>query len=127
MAEHLGGLYNGLTCEKIFKTGKLVAIRFENTNYGMIMNAYGKDLARIKKHPYSKFWSSDSHSNNVEPKDMDIILSVLEKEFNRKKRYKTVTDVIKSRSKLKEKYLHQFDIQELVEYLNGKEKANGKT
>lgn len=128
MVRYLGGWRNGLRCEKILNSGnELVALKFTNNEYGMVMTAYKKDYQKIKIEPYIKVWSSDSYSNNVDTKDMKIILSVLDKEFNRKKKYKTVTDVLKSRSKLKVKYLNQFDIEELVEYLNGKEKANGKT
>ena len=98
--------------------------RFRNDTYGMICNVYKSDVDRYMDHPYRQGWGCRSASNSVREDDTRAIIKFI-REYNKKKRYKTITDVLKSRSKYKEKYLAEFTLSELMEYKN-KEDANGK-
>lgn len=98
--------------------------RFKNDAYGMICNVYKSDIDEYMSHPYRQSWGCCSGSNSVREDDTRAIIKFI-REYNKKKRYKTITDVIKSRSKYKEKYLAEFTLSELMEYKD-KEDANGK-
>lgn len=118
--ENLGGMYSGL---KVTKHSE--HFRFVNYEYGMECRIYFNDIDKYLANPHKKHWGNNSYSNDVFDVDTDLIVKYLKKS---RCRYETVTDVMKSRSKLKEKYLKQFSIDELLDYYKErKEKANVKT
>lgn len=116
---NLGGMYGELTVTKHSDYFK-----FRNENYGMNMVVYFDDIGTVISSPSRKRWNN-SFRNDVYDKDMELIIEFLKRQ---RCRYKTITDVINSRSKFKEKYLKQFSVVELLDYYKErKEKANGKT
>ena len=119
--ENLGGCQNRLTVRKE-SSGSYF---FYNSYYGMMFRLYPEDMNEFLTYPSKKEWGRDgrSYSNNIDSKDLTII-----KQYIRTKmmKYKTVTDVIKSRSKYKKKHLMRFSMEELQEYIKKKEEKNGK-
>lgn len=116
---NLGGMYDQLIVEKHSNY-----FQFKNEDYGMNMVVYLEDIDKVISSPGKKQWNN-SRRNEVYDKDWELIAEFLKRQ---RCRYKTVTDVIKSRSKFKEKYLKQFSVAELLDYYKErKEKANGKT
>lgn len=115
----LGGMYDQLIVKKHSN-----CFQFKNEDYGMDMVVYFDDIGTVISLPGNKQWNN-SYRNDVYDKDMDLIIEFLKCQ---RCRYKTITDVINSRSKFKEKYLKQFSVVELLDYYKErKEKANGKT
>lgn len=96
---------------------------FWNNLYGMEMYVNPDDINYVIQNPQATRWGSGSYSNDVDQEDKRIIVSYLKRKICR---YKTVTDVIKSRSKYKERYLMQFPMEELQEYIKNKEDKNVK-
>ena len=113
MTESLGGLYGELKVRMY--NGKYF---FYNPDYGMEMYVHPEDIREVLAHPTRTKWSSNSYSNSVEPRDKEKILEYLKS----KTKYKSVEDVLKSRSKYKKKYLTQFSFDELERYIKEKEK-----
>ena len=98
---------------------------FENTTYNMHLYLYKEDIEDFIKYPNQREWGRLSHSNSIAYEDYEAIVKYLK---SCEKKYNTITDVLKSRSKYKEKYLKQFTIGELTEYIKQKEdKVNVKT
>lgn len=95
---------------------------FQNDTYGMVCRIYKEDIDSFCRNPYRKWWGSRSHSNNIQPDDVDAMKRFLC--ARHKRRYKTVTDVLKSRSKHKKEHLLKFTLSELLEY---KTKEGGQT
>lgn len=96
---------------------------FWNNLYGMEMYVDPSDINYVIQNPYVRKWGNGSYSNDVDAKDKEAIVRYLKRKVCK---YKTVTDVIKSRSKYKEKYLMQFPMEELQEYIKNKEDKNVK-
>ena len=94
---------------------------FWNHLYGMEMYVSPDDINYVIQKPQARKWGSGSYSNDVVHEDKKIIVSYLKRKICK---YKTVTDVIKSRSKYKERYLMQFPMEELQEYIKKKEDKN---
>lgn len=117
--ESLGGYRNGLYVD--ITSGK--KYYFFNHQYGMEMKVYHSDIQDVLKRPYDHRWGNGSYSNDVSGDDKTIIISFLKK---RVCKYKTVSDLMKSRSKYKQKYLMQFSMKELHEYIKNKEDKNVK-
>lgn len=119
--ENLGGFQGELYVRRESNGG----CSFYNDTYGMITHLHPDDINDFLKHPYQRSWGVNhrSRSNSIDGKDLDIMINYL---TNVVRKYKTVTDVMKSRSKYKEKYLMQFPMEELQEYIKKKEEKNGK-
>lgn len=118
--EKLGGMYSGLKVEKHSEY-----FHFTNYEYGMNCRIYFCDIDKYIANPSRKHWGDNSSSNDVYDVDRDLIVKYLKKS---RCRYETVTDVMKSRSKLKEKYLKQFSVRELLDYYKERKgKANEVT
>lgn len=97
---------------------------FYNRNYSMEFTLYKEDVNDYLSNPYLTRWGLFSRSNTVADEDRAMIKEYL---IGKSRKYKTVTEVLKSRSRKKEKILREeFSLNELVEYKIGKEKANGK-
>lgn len=119
--ENLGGVQGKLTVRKEASGSYF----FHNGYYGMMFRLYPEDMDEFLNYPGKKEWGCDgrSYSNNIDSKDLTMIKQYIK---TRMRKYKTVTDVIKSRSKYKEKYLMGFSMEELQEYIKKKEEKNGK-
>lgn len=118
--ERLGGYREALTVE-ITRSGKYY---FQNKIYGMEMYVDKKDIADVIKHPLIHTWGNgSSYSNDVTDIDIDLIVKYLKV---KSRKYKTINDLMKSRSKYKEKYLTQFSMEELQEYIEKKEDKHVK-
>ena len=117
--ENLGGYRNGLHVDIV--SGK--KYYFCNHQYGMEMRVNHSDIQEVVKNPYNHRWGNGSYSNDVTEEDKAIIISFLKKRLCR---YKTVSDLMNSKSKYKQKYLMQFSIKELREYIKNKEEKNVK-
>jgi len=117
--ESLGGYRNGLRVD--ITSGK--RYYFHNYQYGMEMSVKHSDIQEVLKNPYGHRWGNGSYSNDVIEEDKTIIISFLKKRICR---YETVSDLMKSRSKYKQKYLMQFSMKELHEYIKNKEDKNVK-
>ena len=116
MKEKLGGYNNMLVVEKA-QSGKYY---FHNYIYGMEAYIHPEDINEFIKKPNHRRWGKDSRSfsNDINGNDLNLMIDYLKRKLCR---YKTVTDVIKSHSKYKKKYLMQFSMKELQEYINKKE------
>lgn len=115
--EKLGGMYSGLRVSKHSDY-----FSFTNLEYGMLCRIYFRDVDKYIANPNIKHWGDNSYSNDVYDVDRDLIVKYLKKS---RCRYETVTDVMNSRSKLKEKYLKQFSVRELLDYYKERKgKAN---
>lgn len=115
----LGGKYGSLKVKRYQNR-----YEFYNNNYGMILTLYKEDVSDYLSNPYLFSWGLYSHSNTVADEDKEVIKEYL---LNSSRKYKTVTEVLKSRSTKKEKILRDdFSLNELLEYKIGKEKTNGK-
>lgn len=110
--EKLGGMYNGL---KVLK--RTECFQFTNCEYGMRCTIYFEDIDEYLSNPYKKHWGDRSSSNDLYDTDRDEIIEYLKRS---RCRYKSVTDVMKSKSKFKKKYLKQFSVKELLEYYKTK-------
>lgn len=121
VTENLGGHRNTLTVRRETDGSYF----FHNCNYGMMFRLHPSDIDEFLNHPNKKGWGPNdrSYSNNIDCKDLSVIKKYIS---NKIRKYKTVTDVIKSRSKYKEKYLMRFSMEELQEYIKKKEEKNGK-
>lgn len=118
-AINLGGRYGSLNVKKYQDR-----YEFDNHNYSMYLTLYKIDVADYLSHQDSKRWGMRSSSNSIADEDKKLIKEYL---LKHSRKYKTVTDVVKSRSKYKEKILREdFSLNELLEYKEGKEKTNGK-
>lgn len=107
--EKLGGRNGTLTVESF---GNRYC--FENETYSMSCTIYKQDIKLFIARPSSQYWGERSHSNNIAGEDIKLICNYLNKKL---RRYLTVTDVLKSRSKYKEKYLQEFTTGELLQYV----------
>lgn len=115
MKENLGG-YNGQLVVEKLQTGKYY---FHNYVYGMEAYIYPEDMAEFISSPHRGSWGDGrSFSNDIQQRDTNLMIDYLKRKLCR---YKTVTDVIKSKSKYKKKYLMQFSMEELQEYIKNKE------
>ena len=113
--ENLGG-YRGTLTVEITSSGKYY---FRNRMYGMEMYVDKRDISYVIKHPSKHIWGNgSSYSNDVTDTDRDLIVKYLQEKT---RKYKTVEDLMKSGSKYKEKYLMQFPMEELQEYIEKKE------
>lgn len=110
--ELIGGMYNAL---KVLKRTEY--FQFSNYEYGMRCNIYFEDIDKYLSDPYKKHWGDRSSSNEVYDTDRYEIIEYLKKS---RCRYKSVTEVMKSKSKFKEKYLKQFSVRELLDYYKTK-------
>ena len=121
VTENLGGAQGKLTVRKEASGSYF----FCNSYYGMMFRLYPEDVDEFLNHPSKKEWGRDgrSYSNNIDSQDLTMIKQYIK---TRMRKYKTVTDVIKSRSKYKEKYLMGFSMEELQEYIKKKEDKNVK-
>ena len=119
VTENLGGVNGKLTVRKEASGSYF----FHNSYYGMMFRLYQEDVDEFLNYPGKKEWGRDgrSYSNNIDSKDLTMIKQYIK---TRMRKYKTVTDVIKSRSKYKEKYLMGFSMEELQEYIKNKEDKN---
>lgn len=118
--EKIGGYGNKLMVS-MTATGK---IYFSNSLYGMECFISPRDIREYIKYPYKNRWGSESHSNSVDEKDRDCIVNYLKRKYL--SRYKSVDELMKSKSKYKRKYLMQFAFDELQEYIKKKEDKNVK-
>lgn len=116
--EKLGGFHNSLIVEK--ENNRYV---FSNDRYGMIMYVRMDDINKVINNPRKSRWSDTTYSNSVESEDKDLIIKYLK---IKARKYKTVDELMKSRSKYKEKYLMQFSMEELQEYIKKKEDTHVK-
>ena len=116
--ENLGGNHGRLHVEKYSNK-----YYFYNHTYGMESYIYKDDVNLFISDPRRKRWGPGyrSFSNEIETNDIKIMIEYLTKDT---RKYDTVTDVIKSRSKYKKKYLMQFSMDELQEYIKNKEDKN---
>ena len=116
----LGGFRGALTVSTT-SSGKYY---FHNKTYGMEMYVDKKDIEHVIRQPHRHRWGNgSSYSNDVTDMDVDIIIKYLKTQA---RRYKTVDELMKSRSKYKEKYLMQFSMKELQEYIEKKEDTHVK-
>lgn len=114
----LGGKYGSL-CVYEYKQ----RYEFYNGSYSMELMLYKEDINEYLSRQNDCRWGLNSRSNTVATEDRIIIRNYL---LNKARKYKTVTEVLKSRSRRKEKILREdFSLDELVKYKIGKEKANG--
>lgn len=114
----LGGRYGSL-CVYEYKQ----RYEFYNGNYSMELLLYKEDINEYLSRQTDCHWGLNSRSNTVATEDRRIIRNYL---LSKARKYKTVTEVLKSRSKRKEKILREnFSLDELVKYKIGKEKVNG--
>lgn len=102
-------------------------IKFENPSYGMFLNLAisEKDLfikyAPVAVYRYEKF--SLSSSNNIDPLDCKAIIKYLIS--IKKRKYKNVTSLVNSRTRIKNKIKmlrEDFSIKELAKYIKKREK-----
>lgn len=107
--EKLGGRNGSLTVE-VYSS----RYRFENETYSMTCTIYKQDIKKFIAHPSSQFWGEHSHSNNIAGEDIKVMINYLNTKL---RKYLTVTDVLKSRSKYKNKYLQEFTTGELLQYI----------
>lgn len=115
MKENLGGYQGKLIVEKS-QSGKYY---FHNYIYGMEAYIHPEDIAKFISSPHRRQWGDGrSFSNDIHQRDTNLMIDYLKRKLCR---YKTVTDVIKSQSKYKKKYLMQFSMGELQEYIKKKE------
>ena len=115
---NLGGKYGSLYVE--VRRDKYY---FNNDDYGMYMTLYKEDVKEYLEKQDGHYWGNHSCSNTIHVEDKKVIRDYL---LSKNRKYQTVTDVLKSRSRKKEKILREdFSLNELVEYI-GKEKANGE-
>ena len=110
--ELLGGTYNAL---KVLK--RTECFEFTNYEYGMRCTIYFEDINKYISNPRKKRWGDRSSSNEVYDIDRDEIIKYLRKS---RCRYKSVTDIMNSKSKFKKKYLKQFSVRELLDYYKTK-------
>lgn len=109
--ENLGG-YDGKLVVDIV-AGKYY---FHNYRYGMEMYVSPADVREVLEYPSRKRWGSGrSYSNDLYEQDRNLIIEYLKRKVCK---YKTITDVIKSKSKYKRKYLMQFSMDELQKYID---------
>ena len=105
----LGGKWDGL-----YVVNHKDRYEFYNHKYSMFMNLYKEDIPEYISHPGGSRWGLSSCSNMVDDIDKAIIKEYI---INNSRKYKTVTDVLKSKSRKKEKILREnFSLNELVEY-----------
>ena len=105
----LGGKWGGLYVIK-YKD----KYEFYNHSYGMVLELYKEDVSDYLSHQEFCHWGAHSNSNAVSDEDKRIIKDYL---LNKSRKYKTVTDVLKSRCRHKEKMLREnYSLDELVEY-----------
>lgn len=109
VVEQLGGRNGTLTVE-VYSS----RYHFENETYSMSCTIFKQDIKKFIAHPSSQFWGERSHSNNIAGEDIKVMIDYLNKKL---RRYQTVTDVLKSRSKYKDKYLQEFSTGELLQYI----------
>ena len=115
MKEKLGG-YNGQLVVEKTESGKYY---FHNYIYGMEAYIHPEDMGEFLSRPHRRKWGEGrSISNDIQQRDLDLMIEYLKRKLCR---YKTVTDVVKSQSKYKKKYLMQFSMEELQEYIKKKE------
>lgn len=114
--ENIGGYGNKLIVTKT-QTGK---IYFENRLYGMECYIHPNDIKEYIRYPHRTHWGEDSRSNSVDDKDRECIINYLKRKYLSK--YKSVDELMKSKSKYKRKYLMQFSFDELQEYINKEDK-----
>lgn len=115
MKEKLGG-YNGQLVVEKTQSGKYY---FHNYIYGMEAYIHPEDMSEFINRPHRRQWGEGrSISNDIQDRDLNLMIDYLKRKLCR---YKTVTDVIKSQSKYKKKYLMQFSMEELQEYIRKKE------
>lgn len=116
---NLGGRRGNLCVEKHQNR-----YEFINPTYSMYLTLYKVDVKEYLLHQNDKRWGVCSNSNSISDVDKEVIRQYLLKNG---RKYKTVIDVVKSRSKNKEIILREeFTLNELIEYKTEKEKANGK-
>lgn len=93
---------------------------FGNDNYNMHLYLYVDDIKDFLSCPNAGQWGCRSRSNSISTEDIVRICEYLRKYCL--PRYKTVTAVIKSRSKRKQYYLNQFPLADLIEYVEQNKK-----
>lgn len=112
--------FNDGYCNELYLRLEGDYYKFRNDVYGMILNIHKDEIRDYLKEPTKSSWGSYSSSNTVREDDRYFIIRYLQNKILG--RYKTVTEVMNSRSKKKKEYLNKFSLGELLEYR--KEKAN---
>lgn len=104
-------------------------IYFENYSTAMYLKLHKSEIDMFIEYKPTRL-STDSrfrisYSNNINKEEVDIITEYLIRNY-KKRKYKTVSDLINSKTRLENKkrmLLKNYSINELVEYIENKKKG----